>query len=83
MIKQQAGDPTVARLSLTKSEVWSVPPAKVDAVKNAAARHGIGVQALPRIGTMSRVMPPHMTSDDEHKAMMAQAKSSRAPSGSA
>jgi Metallo-peptidase family M12 len=44
-LKTLADKPTVQALALTKSEIWSVPREKVDAVLQAAARHG--VQARP------------------------------------
>ena len=45
-LKALAGNPSVQLLALTKSEVWSVPKEKVDAVTKAAAQHGIGVRLL-------------------------------------
>ena len=45
-LKALADNPTVQALPLTKSEIWSVPADKVDAVMKAASQHGVGVRQL-------------------------------------
>ena len=45
-LKRAADNPTVQALALTKSEIWSVPAEKVEAVAREAARHGVGVRSL-------------------------------------
>ena len=45
-LKALADNPAVQALALTKSEIWSVPAEKVDAVMQAAARHGVDVRPL-------------------------------------
>jgi Metallo-peptidase family M12 len=49
-----ADNPVVQALSLTKSEIWSVPAEKVDAVIQAATRRGVSAQPLsPRTAAAS------------------------------
>jgi hypothetical protein len=45
-VRRQAGKATGQALPMTKSEMWSVPKAKVEAVRKAAAGHGIAVHEL-------------------------------------
>src|SRR6185369_15925776 len=45
-LKALADNPTAQALPLTKSEIWSVPGDKVDAVMKAASQHGVGVRQL-------------------------------------
>jgi hypothetical protein len=45
-LKALADNPTVQALALTKSEFWSIPSEKLDAVRQAAARHGVDVRPL-------------------------------------
>ena len=40
-IKKRAGKATGQALPLTKSEMWSVPKASAEAVRTAAAAHGL------------------------------------------
>jgi hypothetical protein len=47
-IKKRAGKATGQVLPLTKSEMWSVPKESVEAVRKAAAAHGLDVQELGR-----------------------------------
>ena len=47
-LKARADRPTVQVLALSKSEIWSVPAAKVDTLTRAAARRGVKV--MPFIG---------------------------------
>src|SRR5262249_107283 len=46
VLKALADNPAVQALSLTKSEIWSVPAEKVDALVQAATQHGVGVRPL-------------------------------------
>src|SRR5262245_3467949 len=45
-IKRHAGKAKGQVLSLTKTEMWAVPKRNIEAVKRAAARHGVGVDQL-------------------------------------
>ena len=45
-LKVVAGNPTVQALTLTKSEIWSVPAENVAAVVQAATRHGVDARPL-------------------------------------
>jgi hypothetical protein len=45
-VKKSAGKATGQALPMTKSEMWSVPKAKVGAVREAAVAHGLGVHEL-------------------------------------
>src|SRR5262245_45694186 len=45
-LKKRAGKATSQILPLTRTEVWSVPKEKVDAVRKAAARHGVTMSQL-------------------------------------
>jgi hypothetical protein len=45
-LKALAGNPSGQVLPLTKSEIWTVPGEKVDAVMKAASQHGVGVRQL-------------------------------------
>src|SRR5262249_26964933 len=54
VLEALADNPAVQVLSLTKSEIWSVPAEKVDAVIEAATRRGVGVSPLnPRTAASS------------------------------
>jgi hypothetical protein len=46
VLKGLADNPAIQALSLTKSEIWSVPAEKVDAVMQAATQHGVDVRLL-------------------------------------
>jgi len=81
-IRKRAGNTAVQVLTLTKTEMWSVPQDKVAAVKGAAARLGVGVNDLAADWNhVFRTMPAHTSMSDEQKAMMAQAMASKAATG--
>ena len=81
-IKRHAGKAKGQILSLTKTEMWAVPKRNVEAVKKAAAQHGVGVDQLG--GDWNHVFhsaPADMPMDDKQKSMMDLAKASRASMG--
>ena len=79
-IRKHAGIATVQVLKLTKTEMWSVPRDNVKAVKKAAAQYGAGVNQLAADwNRLFRSAPADM--NDKHKAMLAQATSSKATMG--
>jgi len=81
-IRKRAGRAVVQVLTLTKTEMWSVPQDKVAAVKGAAARLGVGVNDLAADWNhVFRTMPARTSMSDEQKAMMAQAMASKAATG--
>jgi hypothetical protein len=81
-IKKRAGTPPVQVLTLTTTEVWSVPRDRVAVVKRSAARLGVEVNELAADWDhVFRTMPAHTSMSDEQKALMAQAMASRAATG--
>lgn len=81
-IRKRAGRAVVQVLTLTKTEMWSVPEDRVAAVKGAAARLGVDVNELAADWNhVFRTMPAHTSMSDEQKAMMAQAMASKAATG--
>ena len=81
-IKRHAGKAKGQVLTLTKTEMWAVPKRNVEAVKKAAAQHGVGVDQLG--GDWNHVFhsaPADMQMDDKQKSMMDLAKASRASMG--
>src|SRR5215472_7581344 len=70
-IKRLAGKVTGQALPLTKCEMWSVPKENVDAVKRAAARHGVTVKQLAEDwNQIFHKAPVNMTINDQQKHMM-------------
>jgi peptidyl-Asp metalloendopeptidase len=81
-IKRHAGKAKGQILKLTKTEMWAVPKRNVEAVKRAAARHGVGVDQLGRDWNhVFHSAPNGMQMDDKQKSMMDRAKASRASMG--
>jgi hypothetical protein len=81
-IKKRAGKATGQVLTLTKTEMWSVPKGNVQAVKNAAAQHGVGVDQLgDDWNHVFHSAPSGMPMSDKQKSMMDQAKGSKATMG--
>jgi len=81
-IKKRAGRTTSQVLPLTKTEVWSVPRDKVDAVRKAAARHGVTMNQLS--ATWRHVFhkaPANVKMSDKQTSLMELAKSSKAVMG--
>ena len=77
-IIKHAGKAKGQVLTLTKTEMWAVPKENVEAVKKAAAAHGVGVNQLgEKWNHLFHKAPSDMTMDDKQKTMMEQAKSSR------
>jgi metallopeptidase family M12-like protein len=80
-IKKHAGKATGQVLTLTKTEMWAVPKGNVDAVKKAAAQHGVGVNQLGSDWNhIFHSAPADMQMNDKQKSMMDQAKASRSTS---
>ena len=78
-IWKHAGEATTQVLTLTKAEMWSVPPSNVEAVRKAADRYGVGVNQLGADWNhVFRSAPADMSVNDRQKAIMAQVKSSKA-----
>ena len=70
-MRKRAGRAAVQVLTLTKTEVWSVPLDRVAAVKGTAARLGVGVNELAADWNhVFRSMPAHTSMSGEQKAMM-------------
>ena len=63
-IWKHAGKATSQVLTLTKTEMWSVPQGNVEAVRKAAGRYGVGVEPARR-GLESRF--PLGASGHEHE----------------
>jgi hypothetical protein len=81
-IKRHAGKAKGQVLSLTKTEMWAVPKRNVEAVKKAAAQHGVGVDQLGSdFNHVFHSAPADMAMDDKQKSMMDRAKASRASMG--
>src|SRR5262245_26942526 len=81
-IKRHAGRAKGQVLSLTKTEMWAVPKRNVEAVKRAAAQHGVDVDQLGSDWNhVFHPAPRDMTMDDKQKSMMDRAKASRASMG--
>ena len=77
-VRARAGQATVQVLTLTKTEMWSVPRGNVEAVKKAAAQFGVGVNQLAADWNhLFRSAPADM---NEQKGML-QATSSKATMG--
>ena len=80
--KKHSGETTGNDLSLTKAEVWSVPKSKVEALKKTAAQHGAVVTEVGRDSHhIFRPPPADMTMSGKQKAIMDQAKASKAAMG--
>jgi hypothetical protein len=81
-IKRHAGKAKGQVLTLTKTEMWAVPKRNVEAVKKAAAQHGVAVDELGRDWNhVFHSAPSNMPMDDKQKSMMDLAKASRASMG--
>jgi hypothetical protein len=81
-IKKVAGSASSQALSLTRTQVWWVPKENVDAVKKAAAEHGVAVRHIdPGWRALFRPPPAGMKLTDKQKAMMDRAKASKATMG--
>jgi hypothetical protein len=81
-IKRRAGKATGQALPLTKSEMWSVPKASAEAVRTAAAAHGLEVQELG--GDWNRLFSPapaNLKLSAQQKAMVDQILAAKATQG--
>ena len=81
-IRGFAGNATLQVLTLTKTEMWSVPNENVGAVKKVAARHGVSVNQLgadwDRVFRSAR---PDVIMNDKQKTMIELATASKATVG--
>src|SRR6185295_2394144 len=81
-IKQRAASASGRALTLTKTELWSVPKEKAEAVMKAAARHGV---IMARLGdTWNQVFhsaPADTKVTGKQKSMMDRATASKATAG--
>ena len=81
-IRRFAGKATGLVLTLTETEMWSVPKDNLEAVKKAAARHGVGVNQIG--ADWNHVFRPTRTDvimSDRQKTMIELAKVSKATIG--
>ena len=77
-MRKRAGRADVQVLTLTKTEMWSVPTDRVAAVKGAAARLGVGVNELAADWNhVFRPMPAHTSMSGEQKAMVGRTMASK------
>jgi hypothetical protein len=81
-IIKHAGKARGQVLTLTKTEMWEVPKENVDAVKKAAAEHGANATQLGSDwNQVFHSAPSDMKMNDKQKAMMENAKESKATMG--
>lgn len=83
-LKEAAGDPQGEALEMTGAEMWSVPAERVDALKAAAAAHGVEVMALDDASNRALMpMDPAAPMTEKQSAMMHDAMGSPAAMGMA
>lgn len=77
--KKHAGDASGHAMGMTKTETWSVPKSKVEAVKKAAAKFGLTVTEADEASNHILQAKPadNMTLTDKQRAMMDLAKSTK------
>jgi hypothetical protein len=82
-LRKRAGEnATVEILSMTKSEVWSIAPDRIDTLKAAAARSNIAVTGLAADWNhLFRPMPAQAATKHAHDTMLGQSGSSAATMG--
>ena len=81
-IKKRAGKATGQALPLTKSEMWSVPKASAEAVRTAAAAHGLEVHELGRDwNRLFSPAPADLQLNPQQKAMVDQILAAKATQG--
>jgi Metallo-peptidase family M12 len=81
-IKRIAGKATSQVLTLTKTEMWSVPKENVEAVKKAAARLGVSVSQIgANWNQVFRSAPMDVIMSGKQKIMIELAKASKATIG--
>jgi len=81
-IKKRAGKATGQVLTLTKTEMWSVPAENVEDVKEVAAQHGVGVNKLDAAWNhVLRLSPAELAMTDKQRSMVEQARASKATMG--
>jgi len=81
-IKKRAGKATGQVLPLTKSEMWSVPKESVEAVRKAAATHGLDVHELGRDWNhLFHLAPADIKLNTQQKVMVDQVLAAKAAQG--
>jgi hypothetical protein len=80
-IRRRAGDAVVEVLPLTKAQVWSIDRRKVAAARRAAVRYGAIAHRLEADWNAFRLEPPRKALRARVRALLAQAKSSKAAVG--
>lgn len=82
IIKKLAGKATSQFLTLTNTEMWSIPKGNVNAVKKAAAQHGASVKQLGADWNhVFRPAPPNMTITDKQNAILERVMADKATMG--
>ena len=81
-LKRAAGDPVGQPLEMTNAEMWSVPTQNVEALKRAAADHGVDVMELEANSNRALLpMDPNLPMTQKQSAMMRDAMGSKAAMG--
>jgi hypothetical protein len=81
-LKRAAGDAAGQPLEMTTAEMWSVPAQNVEAVKRAAADHGVDVMELGANSNRALLpMEPNLPVTPKQSAMMRDAMGSKAAMG--
>jgi hypothetical protein len=81
-LKSAAGGPSGEALEMTNAEMWSVPDEAVDALKRAAASHGVEVMELDATSNRAlTAMAPSAPMTEKQSAMMHDAMTSPAAMG--
>src|SRR6516225_10079896 len=81
-LRKRAGKATSQILPLTRTEVWTVPKTRVDAVRRAAARRGVIMSAIGATwNQIFRKAPPDTKMNDQQKSMVDKARASPATMG--
>src|SRR5262245_65256549 len=70
-IKRHAGKAKGQVLTLTKTEMWAVPKRNVEAVKRAAAQHGVAVDQLASDWNHAHHSAPARTNTDDTQQRLA------------
>lgn len=78
-LQQAAGNPETSTLEMTRSEMWSIPAERIDALRVAAQKQGVDVMV---VGTSAEMTPmSYAAMTEEQKSMMHMAMDSKAAMG--
>lgn len=78
-LKREAGDPSGELLEMTNAEMWSVPVARVEALKRAATAQGVTITQLEASANRALMpMDPNTPMTPKSSAMMQDAMDSKA-----